>query len=208
MSPRAGSIVLFNLALWLAFGCGPTSAAAVPGQPAPSFALNDTFGKKHALGAYRGKYVVLEWLNHGCPYVRGHYDLGNMQSLQKEFTAKGVIWLSMNSSAPGRQGHYSPAEANALTRSKGAAPTAVLLDWDGRAGRLYGAKTTPHMFVIGPEGQVIYNGALDDNRSARKTQEDVARANNFVRLALNQAMRGLPASPASTAPYGCSVKYK
>lgn len=193
---------------WVAFGCGPAAAVAPPGMHAPAFELADTNGKTHRLADYRGKVVVLEWLNHGCPYVRGHYDAGNMQALQREYTAKGVVWLSVNSSAPGKQGHYPPAHANQLTRTKNAAPTAVLLDSDGKVGRSYGAKTTPHMFVIDGAGKVVYNGAIDDNTTARKTAKDIEGARNFVRLALGSVLAGRPVETPSTKPYGCSVKYK
>lgn len=201
-------ILLFaSLAIGFSGACAPAAAVAPPGAKAPTFELPDTHGKKHTLAQYKGKFVVLEWLNHGCPFVKGHYDIGNMQALQREFTAKGVVWLSVNSSAVGKQGHYPPTEANAITRAKNAAPTAVLLDGDGRVGRAYGAKTTPHMFVIGPGGEVLYNGAIDDNRSARKNQADVASAKNYVRLALASAMEGKPVEVPTTSPYGCSVKY-
>ncbi len=200
--------ILVTLAAAVVSGCGPAAAVAPPGITAPAFELRDTNGKTHRLSDYRGKVVVLEWLNHGCPYVRGHYDLGNMQSLQRDLTAKGVVWLSVNSSAPGKQGHYPPEEANQLTKVKTAAPTAVLLDGDGKVGRSYGAKTTPHMFVIDGTGKVVYNGAIDDNTTARKTIKDIQSARNFVRLAVGSVLAGRPVETPSTKPYGCSVKYK
>lgn len=208
MHSRAIFAVVLFAGTALGSACRPVGAGVAPGAAAPPFELVDTSGRKHGLAAYRGKYVVLEWLNHGCPFVKGHYEIGNMQALQRDFTARGVVWLSVNSSAAGKQGHYAPAAANELTRAKGAVPSAVLLDWDGKVGRLYGAKTTPHMFVIDPQGRVVYNGALDDNRSARKSAQDIARATNYVRLALEQSMSGKPVEIKSTIPYGCSVKYK
>ena len=175
------------------------------GQPSPDFSLIDTQGKTIQLSSYKGKFVVLEWFNPDCPFVKKHYGSGNMQSLQKESTDKGVIWLSIDSSAPGKQGYYSPEKANELTLSKNASPTAVLLDSDGKLGKLYGAQTTPHMFVINPEGQLIYAGAIDNVASADPA--DITKATNYVREALGEAMAGKPVSVPSTKSYGCSVKY-
>jgi peroxiredoxin len=180
-------------------------AQVVSGQLAPDFTLTDSNGQAHSLAGFKGKYVVLEWVNHSCPFVVKHYGSGNMQSLQKEFTAKDVVWLSINSSAAGKEGAVNGQEANALTKEKGAAPTAVLLDSDGKAGKLYGAKTTPHMFVINPEGILIYQGAIDDKASADPA--DIAGAKNYVREALTAAMAGQPVAESSTKSYGCSVKY-
>jgi peroxiredoxin len=180
-------------------------AQVVSGQLAPDFTLTDSNGQAHSLAGFKGKYVVLEWVNHSCPFVVKHYGSGNMQSLQKEFTAKDVVWLSINSSAAGKEGAVNGQEANALTKEKGAAPTAVLLDSDGKAGKLYGAKTTPHMFVINPEGILIYQGAIDSIASADPA--DVSKATNYVRKALSEAMSGQSVSEATTKPYGCSVKY-
>jgi peroxiredoxin len=186
---------------------GPTCAAAAPtvGAAAPAFTATDTHGAKVGLADQKGKYVVLEWHNQGCPFVVKHYDTGNMQKLQKELTAKGVVWLTVVSSAPGKQGHVSPAEADAYVKEKGAAPTAVLLDEDGSIGRLYGAKTTPHMFVIDDQGTLVYAGAIDDKPTADKA--DVAGAKSYVRAAYEEAKAGKPVTTASTPPYGCSVKY-
>lgn len=185
------------------------SAQAVEnGKDAPEFTLMDSSGAERTLSDYRGQYVVLEWLNHGCPFVKKHYnmDYRNMQGLQKEFTAKGVIWLSIISSAEGKQGFMTPQEANEALREKEASPTAVLFDTEGNVGRLYGAKTTPHMYIIDPEGKLIYQGAMDDNSSFRAGT--IKKANNYVRLSLNEAMSGKPVSNPVTKPYGCSVKYK
>lgn len=175
------------------------------GQPAPEFSLQDINGKPVSLGKLRGKYVVLEWINHGCPFVKKHYNSGNMQALQKEFTAKGVVWLSICSSAEGKQGHMKPSAWRKVAKEKGAA-TAILLDEWGEVGNLYRAKTTPHMFVIDPTGLVIYQGAIDDTPSTDPA--DVKGAKNYVRLALDEAMEGKPVSNPTTKPYGCGVKYK
>lgn len=204
---RAAAVLGLSLLFAAAFSCGSASAGVAPGSSAPNFSLTDTYGKQVSLADFKGKYVVLEWLNHGCPFVKNQYETGNMQRLQKELTAKGIIWLSVNSSAKGKQGHFPPAEANALTAKKGAAPTGVLLDPLGKVGRLYGAKTTPHMFVINPKGTIVYNGAIDDNSSSGKSLEEINAAKNYVRLALAQSMDNQPVSIASTRPYGCSVKY-
>jgi hypothetical protein len=181
------------------------AAAPKPGDTAPDFTLPGSDGKPHSLSAYRGKYVVLEWTNHECPFVRKHYGSGNMQSLQKEATGKGVVWLSVVSSAKGEQGHIDAGKAADLTKSRGAAPTAVLLDPSGEVGHKYGAKTTPHMFVIAPDGKLVYMGGIDSIPSA--DAEDIAKATPYVKVALNEAMSGSPVTNASTKPYGCSVKY-
>jgi peroxiredoxin len=197
---------IFIAPLWILF---VLSAQAVEnGKEAPEFSLMDNNGAERTLSDYRGKYVVLEWLNHGCPFVKKHYnmDYQNMQGLQKEFTAKGVIWLSIISSAEGKQGFMSAEQVNEAIREKKASPTAVLFDPDGKVGRLYGAKTTPHMYIIDPEGKLIYQGAIDDNSSFRAAT--IKKANNYVRLSLNESMSGKPVSNPVTKPYGCSVKYK
>jgi peroxiredoxin len=195
-----------------AIGCvalGLASAAysedAVVGQPAPDFTLTDTMGQSHMLSALKGKFVVLEWSNYDCPFVKKHYGTGNMQKLQKTYTEKDVVWLTINSSAPGKQGNYPPEKWNEMIKEKGSAATAVLLDPDGTIGRLYGAKTTPHMFVINPEGVLIYKGAIDDQPSFKP--ETVTGAKNYVAAALDAAMAGKPVETPSTQSYGCSVKY-
>ena len=179
--------------------------AAKVGESAPDFTATDSNGSSHTLSAYRGKFVVLEWHNQGCPYTRKHYDSGNMQRLQKQGTSQGVVWLTVISSAPGRQGYVTAAEENAYAKRMNAAPTAVLLDANGNLGHLYGAKTTPHMFIIDPKGTLIYNGAIDDKPSTDPA--DIAGATNYVSAALSQATAGRPVSTPATAPYGCSVKY-
>ncbi len=181
------------------------SAGAVVGQPAPAFTVTDTQGVPRTLSAFKGKFVVLEWFNPDCPFSRKHYDSQNMQQLQRVAAQRGVIWLSIDSSAPGKQGHLTPETANTFVTQRGAAPTAVLLDPDGAIGRRYGAKATPHMFVINPEGVLIYAGAIDDVPSADPA--DVARATNYVQRALDEAMAGQAVSTPETNAYGCSVKY-
>lgn len=184
---------------------GAALAAPQTGQPAPEFALTDSNGKSHKLSDFKGKFVVLEWLNHGCPFVKKHYGSGNMQKLQKEYTGKDVVWLSIVSSAPGKQGHMSPAETNKAKEESGSAATAVLIDEDGTVGRLYDAKTTPHMFVVNPEGVLIYMGAIDSVKSPDPA--DIAGAKNYVKQALDEAMAGKPVSEPTTTAYGCGVKY-
>ena len=185
----------------------PGGALAKPevGAPAPAFSATDTGGKTQALGDFRGRFVVLEWTNHDCPFVKRHYRTGNMQKLQKEAGAQDVVWISIVSSAPGRQGHVDTTTANALTQDRDAAPAHVILDPSGEIGRLYDARTTPHMFVIDPQGTLVYMGGIDDN--ATTWGDDVAAAHNYVRVALSEAMAGKAVSRPSTRPYGCSVKY-
>ena len=180
-------------------------AAAVVGEKAPEFTLADSHRQKHSLSALKGKHVVLEWVNYECPFVQKHYGTGNMQALQKAYTAKGVVWLAINSSAPGKQGNFSSAEIETRSKQHNAAFSAYLVDDDGSVGRSYGAKTTPHMFVIDPSGTVVYAGGIDDKPSTDAA--DVKTAKNFVRQALDQSLAGKPVSVASSQPYGCSVKY-
>lgn len=195
------------LAATLIAACGATTATAAPkiGEPAPDFTLQGADGKSYALNSFKGKYVVLEWTNHECPFVKKHYESGNMQAHQKELTGKGAVWLSIVSSAPGKQGHVDGAKAIELTQSRKAAPTAVLLDPSGDVGRKYDAKTTPHMYIVAPDGKLIYMGGIDSIPSADK--DDIAEATPYVKVALTEAMGGKPVSNASTKPYGCSVKY-
>jgi len=180
-------------------------AAAKVGEAAPAFTALASTGKSVSLASYRSKIVVLEWTNHECPYVRKHYETGNMQALQKEATGQGVVWLSVISSAPGEQGYVSPAQANELTQSRGAAPTAVLLDPKGTVGRMYGATNTPHMYVIDEAGVLRYAGAIDDRPTTRKS--DVQGAHNYVRAALHAVAAGQPVPAPVTHAYGCTVKY-
>jgi hypothetical protein len=179
--------------------------ATTPGAPAPDFKGTDANGTTQTLSQYRGKYVVLEWANQGCPFDRKHYLSGSMEALQKQWTGKGVVWLSIISSAPGEQGYVTPAEERDYLQKMHAVPTAAILDPTGTIGRLYSAKTTPHMFVIDPSGRIIYQGAIDDKPTP--DQADLKGAHNYVTAALESAMAGKPVEPASTRPYGCSVKY-
>lgn len=167
--------------------------------------LTDTAGNKIKLADYKGKYVVLEWLNHDCPFVRKHYDSGNMQKLQATYTSKGVVWLSIVSSAPGKQGNLPPDKIDELTRQKKASPTAVIIDSSGALGRAFNATTTPHMFVFNPDGRAIYNGAIDDKPSTDLA--DIEGATNYVAEALDAAMAGKPLKRRMNIAYGCPVKY-
>jgi peroxiredoxin len=172
---------------------------------APDFTLTDTFGQQHSLSSYKGKYVVLEWVNYECPFVKKHYQSGNMQSLQAKLTGEDVVWLSINSSAEGKQGFYAPEAINEIIDNSQAKPTAYLLDTSGDVGRLYGAKTTPHMYIIDPQGVLIYQGAIDDKPTF--DQADIAKAKNYVLDAVTAARAGNSIADATTTPYGCSVKY-
>jgi peroxiredoxin len=188
-----------------AAGEAQVAAAAQVGQPAPAFTLTDSNGKQHSLAQYKGKFVVLEWVNFGCPFVKKHYNSGNMQGLQEKYTNKGVIWLSINSSAPGKQGNFSPAEINQRLIEKKSKATAYLIDENGAVGRTYGAKATPHMFAIDKKGTLIYQGAIDDKNTT--DIEDIKTAKNYVSAALDEALAGKQIATASTTAYGCSVKY-
>ena len=175
------------------------------GSDAPAFTLKDSSGKEHSLSDYKGKFVVLEWFNEGCPFVKKHYTSGNMQKLQGEYTGKDVVWLSINSSAPGEQGHMTAESAPKTISEWNIKATKILFDHDGKVGKLYGAKTTPHMFVIDKAGKLVYQGAIDSKASADTA--DLASAENYVKVALDSTMAGKPVANASTKPYGCSVKY-
>ena len=180
--------------------------AVTIGQPAPAFELKDTSGKTVKLADFKGKHVVLEWVNPGCPFVVKHYGSQNMQGLQKAYTAKDVVWLSVNSTARSAGDYLEPAALNAkLVKEWGAAPTAVLMDESGKVGRAYAAKTTPHMYVIDPAGKLVYAGGIDDKRTSNPA--DVKTANNFVKAALTESLAGKPVSTPTATPYGCSVKY-
>ena len=193
-------------ALLLAVAGSHASDKAQVGSRAPEFTLPDADGTKHSLSDFKGKYVVLEWVNYDCPFVRKHYRSGNMPALQKTYTEEGVVWLSVCSSAPGKQGYFKTEELKERMATEKAAPTAYLVDPEGSVGRTYGAKTTPHMFIINPEGTLIYAGGID-NIPSTKT-EDLEKATNYVRSTLDAAMDGKDVSVTSSAPYGCSVKYK
>lgn len=182
------------------------SASPEVGQPAPDFTLPDTEGETHTLEDYRGEWVVLEWLNYGCPYVQKHYRTENIPSQQEKWRDEGVVWLAIVSSAPGKQGYYEPAAMNEKSEEWGSHATAVLLDPEGDVGRAYEARTTPHMFVINPDGDVVYMGGIDDVPTAR--DQDLERATQLVDQALTEAMAGEPVSQPTSQPYGCSVKYE
>jgi hypothetical protein len=196
-------IALISLAAALA----PFPAAAEPAldQPAPAFSGLGADGKTLDLKDFHGKTVVLEWTNHDCPFVKKHYDSGNIPLLQKEASAKGFVWLQVISSAPGKQGHVDGATAIKLNAARGATPTGTLLDPEGKIGKLYGAQTSPHFFIINPQGVLVYKGGIDSIASAQ--QEDIAKAENYVRAAFTSLSAGTRIANPSTKPYGCSIKY-
>lgn len=184
---------------------GTAFSAPEVGQPAPDFSMVDTNGKQVSLADLKGKVVVMEWTNHGCPYVKKHYNSDNMQALQQEASAENVVWVSVISSAPGKQGAVNAQEANAMATEKGATPAHLVLDPEGTLGKSYDARTTPHMFVINKEGNVAYMGGIDDKPTA--DQADIESANNYVRAALSDIKSGKDVSTPTSRPYGCSVKY-
>jgi peroxiredoxin len=185
---------------------GIAADPASVGAPAPTFTLTDAGGKTYSLTDFKGKYVVLEWVNFGCPFVRKHYDSGNMQKLQKFYTGKGVAWLSICSSAPGKQGYFEGKQLTERIAREKSMATAYLVDKEGTVGQAYGAKTTPHMFIINPQGTLVYAGGIDDRPSTNR--EDIKGAVNYVREALDAALSGKPVKVSASRPYGCSVKYK
>src|ERR1041385_3783578 len=187
---------------------GGLYAGDVPpaGSAAPEFSLPDTAGKIHSLADYRGKYVVLEWFNPECPFVKKHYGSANMQKLQQEYTGKGVVWLTIDSNAPGSEGNMTPEQAEKVTAAWKTHQTALLLDPEGKAGRAYGAKNTPNMVVINPEGKIAYEGAIDSK--ATPNPSDIPSSTNYVKAALDESLAGKPVTTANTKPYGCSVKYQ
>ena|SRR5689334_14654343 len=205
---RMRFVIRVGLAVALA---GAAAALAAPpaarvNAPAPDFSATDSHGNAQKLSTYKGKIVVLEWTNNGCPFVGKHYRSGNMQALQKKYTGQGVAWLTVVSSAPGTQGYVTAEEADRDTQQRGAAPTAVLLDPSGTLGHLYGAQATPHMYVIDATGQLVYMGAIDDIPSA--DPDDIARAKNYVAAAIDAVKAGQRVSVPATRAYGCSVKYR
>jgi len=187
-----------------------TAALAIDSPPvgsaAPDFSLTDAKGKTHSLSEYKGKYVVLEWFNPECPFVKKHYGGGNMQKLQEEYTGKGVVWLTINSNAPGTEGNLSPEQAEKVANAWKTKQTALLLDPEGKAGRAYAAKNTPNMVIINPEGKIVYQGAIDSK--ATPNPADIPNSTNYVKVALDESLSGKPVSNPTTKPYGCSVKYK
>jgi peroxiredoxin len=195
------------LVILISFVATALFAADVPpvGSAAPDFSAPDSKGKTHSLTQYKGKYVVLEWFNPECPFVKKHYTSSNMQKLQQEYTGKGIVWLSVDSSAPGKEGALTPEQAEKTMTDWKTKPTALLLDQDGKVGQAYGAKNTPHMVVINPEGKIVYEGAIDSK--ATPNPGDIPSSTNYVKVALDESMAGKPVSTAQTKPYGCSVKY-
>src|SRR5882724_8362558 len=176
------------------------------GSGAPDFSLTDAKGKTHSLSQYKGKYVVLEWFNPECPFVKKHYGTDNMQKLQEEYTDKGVVWLTIDSNAPGTEGNLTPEQAQKVASSWKTHETALLLDPDGKVGRAYGAKNTPNMVIINPDGKIVYHGAIDSK--ATPNPADISSSTNYVKAALDQSLAGKSVSTPQTKPYGCSVKYK
>ena|SRR6185369_911978 len=181
-------------------------AAPAVGEGAPDFTLKDATGKAVKLSDFRGKHVVLEWINPSCPYVRKHYDSGNMPATQKEAVDKGVAWLSIDSTAKSSYEYLEPAKVAAWQNERKGRPTALLMDQDGAAGKAYGARTTPHMYIVDPQGKLIYAGGIDSIPSS--DPRDIGKAVNYVRQGLNEALGGKPLSAPVTRPYGCSVKYE
>jgi peroxiredoxin len=200
------SLLQFLMGLGIAVIAAAPLLAVRVGQAAPDFSAGASNGQTYKLSDFHGKFVVLEWHNQGCPYTRKHYDSGNMERLQKEWTAKGVVWFTVISSAPGEEGYVNASQENDYLKRMNAVPTAALLDPKGQIGRLYDAKTTPQMIVIGTTGVILYDGAIDDRPTSDSS--DIAGAKNYVSLALNEALAGKPLSIATTRPYGCSVKYR
>jgi peroxiredoxin len=189
----------------LSLAGGAALAAASVGQSAPAFSVTDTAGKTVSLADFKGKHVVLEWVNPGCPYVQKHYSSANMQGTQKAAVDKGVVWLAVNSTAPDAADYRAPAAMASWMKEQQAAASATLMDADGKVGRAYGARTTPHMYIIDPQGKLVYAGAIDSKPSSRAA--DVKGATNYVNQALGEALAGKPVSVAATQAYGCSVKY-
>lgn len=196
---------IFGAALALFIAAAPATAAVEVGQAAPDFTATDSNGTSHSLSDFKGKTVVLEWTNHQCPYVVKHYGSGNMQGIQKAATDGGVVWLSIASSAPGKQGYLTGEEANVVLNEQGSNATARLDDSSGEIGKVYGAKTTPHMFVINGEGNIVYAGAIDSNKSFDPAT--IEGATNYVTAALDSLKAGTDIEISNTSPYGCSVKY-
>ena len=195
---------IIALAAASAFSAG-AAANAVVGQPAPAFKVTDLAGKPVSLADYKGKTVVLEWHNFGCPFVMKHYNSGNMQALQKKYSSD-VVWLAVNSTNKGHSDYTEPGALDKQLKGFGAAPAKYLMDEPGTMGLAYGAKTTPHMYIIDPAGKLVYNGAIDDKRSTNPA--DVKTSKNYVAVALEELKAGKPVSTASTAPYGCTIKYR
>lgn len=199
-------LIILSLIVGLIFNSKTQAEqAAMVNKPAPDFSLKDAFGNQVKLSDFKNKIIVLEWVNFGCPFVRKHYGSNNMQSLQSEFTKKGVVWLSICSSAPGKQGNYSLSELPKAIKANNNHATAYLVDENGSVGKLYGAKTTPHMFVVDKSGTLVYAGAIDDTPGV--DQAEIKTAHNYVREALELLLSGQKVKQQQTKSYGCSVKY-
>jgi peroxiredoxin len=203
---KVTSALMFVGLLFVSLYCTTEARSAKVDEAAPAFTLTDVDGNRHSLADFKGKYIVLEWVNYDCPFVRKHYASGNMQRLQREWTDKGVVWLSICSSAPGKQGYFETAELKDRIKEEKAVPSAYLLDSEGTVGKMYEAKTTPHMYIINPEGVLIYAGGIDNIASTNV--DDIGMATNYVRATLEAAMAGKPVEVKGSRPYGCSVKYK
>jgi len=197
---------LVSLSLASVFAASGAAQAATVGQPAPAFTLKDASGKTVKLSDFKGKHVVLEWTNPGCPFVQKHYNSGNMPATQKDAMGKGVVWLSINSTEKASGDYLEPAKLVAWKQERKSAPSAVLMDEEGTVGKAYGARTTPHMYIVNPQGQLIYAGGIDSIPSARV--DDIAKATNYVKQGVAEAVAGKKISAATTQPYGCSIKYK
>lgn len=189
----------------LALAAGAAGAAATVGQPAPAFSVVDAGGKTVSLADFKGRHVVLEWVNPGCPFVQKHYSSANMQGTQKEATARGVVWLAINSTSPDAGDYRAPAAMAQWMQGQKAAASATLIDADGKVGKAYGARTTPHMYIVAPDGKLVYAGGIDNKATANPA--DIAGATNHVKVALGETLAGKPVTTASTRPYGCSIKY-
>ena len=202
MKTKTILIALTSLAATVVFALDPPPV----GSAAPDFSLSNAKGETHSLSQYKGKYVVLEWFNPQCPFVKKHYGSGNMQKLQEEYASKGVVWLTINSSAPGTWGALTPEQTDQKMTEWKMHQTALLLDPEGKTGRAYGAKNTPSMVVINPEGNIIYEGAIDSKPTPDPA--DIPNSTNYVRAALDESLGGKPVTTAKTKPYGCAVEYK
>jgi peroxiredoxin len=200
---------IFSYILLISFVLSVTTVAADKAEldkPAPEFTLTDTNGKTHSLADFKGKYVVLEWVNFGCPFVKKHYNSGNMQKLQKTYTDKDIVWLSICSSGEGKQGFMEPDEINEELEERNAAMTAYLVDASGKVGKMYGARTTPHMYIINPKGVLVYAGGIDDIAST--DTDDIGKAKNYISANLDLLLEGKGMDTQVSKPYGCGVKYK
>ncbi len=204
-TPLAPAALACALAASLAAASPAALASAAVGQPAPAFTATDTIGRSVSLADFKGRHVVLEWVNPGCPYVQKHYGAKNMQATQKAATDQGAVWLTVNSTAADHRDHMAPAALAAWMQTQGAAATATLMDESGQVGRAYGARTTPHMYIINPQGTLVYAGAIDSKPSANPA--DIATATQHVKVALAESMAGKPVSTPATRAYGCTIKY-